>query len=137
LTPKLALSMLRLESFQLCEGHMPTQTAVDVSRWEAELRDDRRLSGNARKIAHCLAEHFRANGGQVQLSLEHIADLTGIISLTSVRHSLATLKLTGWLGVERVKDTARKGLVYRPLIAVPKRKPVWPPSRQALDAAGR
>jgi hypothetical protein len=92
---------------------MPPQL-VDVVVWEVALRHDKRLTPNARLIAHCLAERFRAGNGCCQLSLEGIASAANVISLASTRNSVTKLRLAGWLEAKHVSDTARKGLVYRP-----------------------
>jgi hypothetical protein len=90
-------------------------TNIDIAAWEAELCRDRRLSGSAKSIAHCLAEHFRKTGS-CQRSIEGIASLAGIVSLGQVRDALAALKLSGWITSERTETTARHGLLYRPVM---------------------
>jgi len=50
----------------------------------------------------------------VQISLEGVADACGIVSLSSTRNAMSALRRSGWIEAEHVKDTARKGLRYRP-----------------------
>jgi hypothetical protein len=92
------------------------QTAIDIDQWEAGLRSDRRVNASARQIASVLAQHFRQNDGRCQLSLEAIARAANMVSLTSVRNALASLRLSGWITSERVRTTARHGMQYRPMM---------------------
>ena len=95
---------------------MPAES-IDLVAWEAALRADHRISAKAKRIAHTLAEHFRQGNGCCQLSAESIASESDMIAMGPVRDALASLRLSGWLASEHVRDTQKRGLVHRPLMA--------------------
>jgi hypothetical protein len=90
---------------------------TNISTWEAELARDPRLNGNTRLVAHLLAEYFRDNNGRCQRSVDAIASEANIVSRKTVSDALLRLRLTGWVAVARVGNTARRGLQYQPRMA--------------------
>jgi hypothetical protein len=92
-------------------------TSINIDRWIFEVRQDVRLSHNARDVAHGLAKRFRGNDNCGQLSFEKIADMAGIISLSNAREALRQLHRTGWLTSGHVANTSCYGKVYRPVMS--------------------
>jgi hypothetical protein len=85
---------------------------IDLETWLHAVCADPLTTQSAGKLACVLVRGFKnSSSGSYQVSFERLADLSGVYSLQTLRHSLDRLRSRGWLIVERDQRTPRDDLL--------------------------
>jgi len=90
---------------------------IDLEAWLHAVCADPLTTQSAGKLACVLVRGFKnSSSGSYQVSFERLADLSGVHSLRTLRHSLDRLRSRGWLIVERDQRTPQMGMIYWPTV---------------------
>ena|SRR5215475_2352889 len=89
---------------------------IDPDTWLRAVCDDPLTTQSAGKVACELVSGFKnTSSGSYQVSIERLADLSGVHNLQTLRRSIDRLRSRGWLIVERDVSPSR-GMTYWPNI---------------------